>query len=182
MRAIVPVLILFLPASALAQSSAPAAAPAERTAGMPAGARQVRLCAAVDGRLRDFTGWVDAATGDTMLDGRRFRDAHPARYAAGEEWYQAGERLPLPGTSEYTPYGMPRPLSSEDLRQPGLALAHTVRGVQVFATLPRHVPRKQDPDADGLWGCDCEILYVAVDAGCDFQPYQDRRDFGRVRG
>ena len=133
------VLVLLLPATAPAQSSASRATPA----GMPAGAQQVRLCAAVDGKLRDLAGWVDPATGDTLVDGgRRFREAYPARYAADQEWYQSRARLPLPRTG-YVPYGLPRPLSSEDLRQPGLELAHTVRGIEVFATLPRHAEERQ---------------------------------------
>ena len=94
MRTMVPILALFLPATALAQSPASMAAPA----GMPAGAQQVRLCAAVDGKLRDFAGWVDAATGDTLVDGgRRFREAYPARYAADQAWYQSRGWLPLRG-------------------------------------------------------------------------------------
>jgi hypothetical protein len=171
MRAMLPILALFLPATALAQSSA-SRAPAE----MPAGARQVRLCAAVDGKLRDFTGWVDPATGDTLVDGgRRFREAYPARYAADEEWYQSRGRLPLPGTG-YVPYGLPRPLSSEDLRQPGLERAHTVQGVEVFAILPRHAERNTAP----VWHP--ETLYVPVDSGCNFQPYRSLALIGRVRG
>jgi hypothetical protein len=155
---------------------------------MPAGAQQVRLCAAVDGKLRDFAGWVDAATGDTLVDGgRRFREAYPARYAAGGAWYQSRGRLPLPGAvylpypgAGYVPYGLPRPLSSEDLRQPGLELAHTVQGVEVFATLPRHAEERQMRNTDQFWNR--EILYVPVDSGCNFQPYRDRADIGRVRG
>jgi hypothetical protein len=173
-RAMVPILALFLPATALAQSPASRAATAE----MPADAQQVRLCAAVDGKLRDFAGRVDPATGDTLVDGgRRFREAYPARYAADEEWYQSRSRLPLPGTG-YVPYGLPRPLSSEDLRQPGLERAHTVRGVEVFATLPRHAEEMRNTDQ--LWHP--EILYVPVDAGCNFQPYRDLALIGRVRG
>ena len=176
MRAMVPILALFLPATALAQSPA-SRAPAE----MPADARQVRLCAAAaDGRLRDFTGWVDPATGDTLVDGRRrFREAYPARYAADEAWYQSRDRLPLRGT-RYVPYGLPRPLSSEDLRQPGLERAHTVQGVEVFATLPRHAEERRMRKTGGLWNR--EILYVPVDSGCNFQPYRDPADIGRVRG
>ena len=175
MRAMVPILALFLPVTALAQSPA-SRAPAE----MPAGAQQVRLCAAVDGKLRDFTGWVNPATGDTLVDGgRRFREAYPARYAADEEWYQSRGRLPLRGTG-YVPYGLPRPLSSEDLRQTGLERAHTVQGVEVFATLPRHAEERQARNTGGVWHP--EILYVPVDSGCNFQPYRSLALIGRVRG
>jgi hypothetical protein len=171
MRTMVPILALFLPATALAQSPASRAAPAE----MSAGAQQVRLCAAVDGKLRDFAGWVNAATGDTLVGGgRRFREAYPARYAADEAWYQSRGRLPLPGG--YVPYGLPRPLSSEDLRQPGLERVHTVQGVEVFATLPRHAERNTAPVRHP------EILYVPVDSGCNFQPYRSLALLGRVRG
>jgi hypothetical protein len=176
MRTMVPILALFLPATALAQSPASRAVPA----GMPAGAQQVRLCAAVDGKLRDFAGWVDAATGDTLVDGgRRFREAYPARYAADEEWYQSRGQLPLPGTG-YVPYGLPRPLSSEDLRQPGLERAHTVQGVEVFATLPRHAEERQMRKTGGVWHP--EMLYVPVDSGCNFQPYRSLALIGSVRG
>lgn len=172
MRAMVPVFALCFPAAALAQSPPSRATPAE----MPAGAQHVRLCASVDGKLRDFAGWVDPATGDTLVvGGRRFREVYPARYAADEEWYQSRGRLPLPRTS-YVPYGLPRPLSSEDLRQPGLELVHTMQGIEVFATLPPHAGERQK----GTWHP--EILYVPVDSGCNFQPYRDLALLGRVRG
>ena len=175
MRTLVPFLALLLPATTLAQSPAPSA-----PAGMPAGAQQVRLCAAVDGKLRDLAGLVDAATGDTLVDGgRRFREAYPARYAADAEWYQSRSQLPLPATG-YVPYGLPRPLSSEDLRQPGLERAHTVQGVEVFATLPRHAEEREMRNTGGPWHP--EILYVPIDSGCNFQPYRDLALIGRVRG
>jgi hypothetical protein len=67
----------------------------------------------------------------------------------------------------------------EDLRQPGLELAHRLGSVEVFATLPRHEGRNRASKQDIFME---EILYVPVNAGCVFQPYQDPSDYGWVRG
>lgn len=149
-------------------------------AAAPTGAQTVRLCAAVEGRLRDFTGWVDPATGDTLIDGRRFRDRFPAEYAGTQGWFEKRETLPYPHLRRYRPYGIPRSLSPQDLRAPGLELAHRLDGVEMFATLPRHADRERARKTGDMW--QNEILYVPVHAGCVFQPYEDPADFGSVRG
>ena len=145
----------------------------------PVGAQTVRLCAAVDGKLRDFTGWIDPATGDTMVSGRRFRDVFPAEYAGTQGWFAKQAPLPFSHLQRYRPYGLPRSLSPEDLRSPGAELAHRVDGIEMFATLPRHAERERAQKTREMY--QEEILYLPVHAGCVFQPYQDPRDYGFVR-
>jgi hypothetical protein len=171
MRARLPLiaLSLLLPACGM-ERSASLTAP-------PVGAKTVRLCAAVEGKLRDFTGWVDPATGDTLVSGKRFRELFPASYGSDETWFRQGGQLPAP-LNRYRPYSTPRPLLPDVLRQPGLELAHRLGSVEVFATLPRHEERNRSGPDDMFME---EILYVPVHAGCVFQPYQDPSDYGWVR-
>ena len=145
----------------------------------PTGTRTVRLCAAVDGKLRDFTGWIDPATGDTMVSGRRFRDMFPAEYAGTQGWFAKQAQLPFRHLQYYQPYGLPRSLSPEDLRSPGLELAYRIDGIEMFATLPRHEQRERAQKTREIY--QQEFLYVPVHAGCVFQPYQDPGDYGFVR-
>jgi len=175
MRATLPILALacLLPACTVGRP-ATAAAP-------PAGAKTVRLCAAVEGRLRELAGWIDAVTGDTLVAGRRFRETFPAEHAAGRPWFERGEMLPVvPG--RYRAVGVPRALSERE-RAKGLEVAHRVDGVDVFATLPRHEDQRRaeaSGDDSSLWSP--EDLYVPVGAGCLFQQYHDPSDIGSVPG
>lgn len=173
MRARLPILAacLLLPACGMERSPSFTAP--------PVGARTVRLCGAVEGKLRDFTGWIDPATGDTLVSGRRFRDVFPAKYAGGRPWFERRETL-SGHLVRYRPYGLPRTLAPGDLKQPGLELAHTLDGIEIFATLPRHADRDRARRTGGLWSP--EMLYVPVHAGCVFQVYEDPSDIGEVRG
>ncbi len=172
MRAPIAILALatLLPACAMERSASPDAP--------PAGARAVRLCAAVDGRLREMEGWIDPATGDTLVAGGRFRDRFPAEYAAGRPWFERGEMLPS-RAGRYRPAGGPRGLSERE-RAKGLEVAHRVDGIDVFATLPRHEDRLRSTGDEDPWSP--EPLYVPVGAGCLFQQYQDPSDIGSVPG
>jgi len=144
----------------------------------PVGARTVRLCAAVEGKLRELTGWIDPGTGDTLVAGRSFRERFPAEHAAGRAWFERGEMLPL-NAGRYRPFGAPRGLTERE-RARGMEVAHRVDGIDVFAALPRHADRRRAEARGGLWSP--EPLYVPVGAGCLFQQYQDPSDIGAVRG
>jgi hypothetical protein len=98
---------------------------------------------------------VDAATGDTLVEGgRRFRDAYPAGegYAAGVNWYIAHSPMVV-GGRRYEKFGLLRVL------QPGLlAPAGRHEGVPLFAEA-------------GAAARPPEVYYVPVRPGCVFQPY-----------
>ncbi|HEX8697071.1 MAG TPA: hypothetical protein VF746_31925 [Longimicrobium sp.] len=141
-------LALLLPACAPDRSLAPV--------GPPARAREVRVCAAVDGELREFSGWIEPGTGDTLVAGRPLREVIPNYvYAAGQRWFERDEPITV-GNRRVTKYGMLRSLSSADLRDPGLRLSVTYQGVDVFEFRDR-VPG--------------DVYYVPVSPGCIFQPY-----------
>lgn len=157
----------------------------------------MRLCATVDDQLRDFTGWIDPGTGDTLVAGRRFRDQFPGGYAMGKPWYEPGKATPLPherdasrpnaepgdrvaASRPFSPLSTPRPLESDVLREPGLKRISRVGDVDVYVTRDAEaLPAK--PGEEGFW--QYETVYVPVDAGCVFQPYQGQHfDTGGVRG
>jgi hypothetical protein len=142
-------LALLLPACAPDRPLAPA--------GPPARAQEVRVCVAVGDELRDFTGWIDPRTGDTLVAERPLRQVLPdARYAQGQGWFEKNEVITL-RQRQFVKYGLPRSLSAADLREPGLRTVGQIHGVHAFV-----VKLETGPP---------EILYVPVDPGCLFQAY-----------
>lgn len=163
LRLALSTLAVLLPACALDRPLAPA--------GPPARAQEVRVCAAVGDELRDFIGWIDPHTGDTLVAGRPLRDVIPAtEYAEDQRWFEEHEVVRVaPHPYRYMKYGLPRSLSPSDLREPGLRWVGKVRGVDVF------VERDQKEMRNA-------VIYVAFSAGCIFQPYEDTALYGPVRG
>jgi hypothetical protein len=170
MRARLPLLALslLLPACGM-ERSASLTAP-------PVGAKTVRLCAAVDGKLRDFTGWVDPETGDTLVAGRRFREVFPAEYAGDQSWYDSTRAHNLSREPFWISYGRSRTLESGDLATPGLRRVGRVGNVDAFAVNGG----EERPGGTGMLRH--EVVYLPVHAGCVFQPYMSIVDTGGVRG
>lgn len=137
-----PALLVAALASACTRPLAPADAP-------------VRVCIVRDGELKEAAGSYDAATGDTLADGRRVSGADARPYAAGLPWFESNE--PLAASSpraSYVKYGTPRTIAPGQLRRAGER-----HGVPVFAeAASRAVPPS--------------VLYVPVRPGCWFHPYQ----------
>jgi hypothetical protein len=190
-------LSLLLPACAM-ERSASLTAP-------PVGAKTVRLCATVDEQLRDFSGWIDPATGDTLVAGRRFRDQFPSGYAEGKPWYEPGKPGILPHERDpswsfgearilesgdrmitrdripFWPYGKPRTLESGDLREPGLKRISRLGDVDIYATRDMEAIPAKAGEEEGFW--QYEIVYVPTHPGCVFQPYRRQHyHTGGVRG
>jgi hypothetical protein len=152
-------------------------------AGPPARAQEVRVCAAVDGELRDFTGWIDPRTGDTLVAGRPLRQVLPdTRYAQGQPWFERREVIivPRPYVQQAYQHGLPRSLSPDDLRDPGLRKVGTFRGVDIFETKDQDERDKVPPQAE-TYGVS-RVYYVLVSPACMFQPYMFEALMGRVRG
>ena len=113
------------------------------------------LCILDGGELKEVLGSYSAATGDTLVDGRRFSAAHAGVYAAGLPWFESNEPLAASAPRDrYVKYGAPRAFAPGQLRRAGER-----HGVPVFVEAgARDVPPS--------------VIYVPVRPGCWFHPYQ----------
>ncbi len=129
----------------------------------PPGDRTVRVCLLRNGELTRVEARVDAATGDTTVDGRPFADAAQTGggYAAGEPWFVRDEPVTV-GGRRYLRFGLPRIVEPEGLRAVG-----TFRRVPVLVSA-------EDAAA--------EVVYLPLRGGCVVQPYAVRSRVLRVRG
>jgi len=122
------------------------------------------VCVVRDGVLRYVSVTYDDVTGDSLYQGRRFREAFPmdSSYAASARWYHDYETVNFLN-HRYVIYGLPRALGPLDIEARG-----EYRGVTVFAepTASRTVP---------------EVVYLPVRPTCEFQPYETEMG-GPVRG
>lgn len=116
----------------------------------------ISICVLDDGALRNVQAQYNPATGDTLMNGRSFRQAYPndARYAAGAPWYVANEPITYQ-QRRYVKYGLPRILGVSDLSP-----LEPYRGVQLFSEAGVRTP---------------DIIYVPVRSGCEFQPFSAER-------
>jgi hypothetical protein len=115
----------------------------------------VRLCIVDSGELKEVLGSYSAATGDTMVNGRRFSEAHTGAYAAGLPWFESNE--PLAASSpraSYVKYGVPLIFAPGQLRRAGERHGVPVFVETSFGDLPP------------------AVIYVPVCPGCWFHPYQ----------
>lgn len=122
----------------------------------------IPLCVVDDDALRKVEGAVDAATGDTLVNGRPFSEAYPLSsppYAGEMPWYHdnTGDFIDLGGTI-YVRYGIPR--DDEQIRaDPSLFVrVGDLQGVPIFA-----VRGESPPYHD---------IFLPVRPGCALQPYQ----------
>jgi hypothetical protein len=125
----------------------------------------VNVCVVQNGQLASVSAMYNPANGDTTVDGRRFSEAYPATdgYVAGATWYVNNEPVTF-NNRRYVKYGLPRVLGTTDVASVG-----TYQGVGVFAEPSANAQR---PD----------VIYVPVQPGCVFQPYQYEVKTGGVRG
>jgi hypothetical protein len=82
-------------------------------------------------------------------------------YAGGQRWFVENEALTF-GGRRWVKFGLTRTLTVTEAVRVG-----EFRGVSVFRST-----------ADGT----AKVLYVAVRAGCEFQPYRPEDEVHRVRG
>jgi hypothetical protein len=87
--------------------------------------------------------------------------ADSAVYAGTQRWFAQNEPITF-GGRRWVKFGMTRTLTVNETERVG-----EFRGVSVFRS-----------SADGP----DEVLYVAVRAGCEFQPYRAEMEVHRVRG
>jgi hypothetical protein len=151
-------------------AAAPEPVPAQPPTAVPADTGEtISVCVLDHGEIREISATVDPATGDTLVGGRPFVEAHPATsppYAAGADWFVRMEPVSV-GEGPYrmkTRYGLARIFAPGDLRRVG---EH--RGFPMFA----------EPMASRL---SPEVVYFFVRPGCLFQPYQAAYGVEGVRG
>jgi hypothetical protein len=124
----------------------------------------VEICVMIDDDLRIITGTYLPATGDTLIGGVPFREAHPVTapaYAPAAPWYVQTDSLQF-GQQLYVRFGLTRRLDPPELVRVG-----THQGTAIFAETGSAAPHP--------------ALFVPVRPGCVFQPYQ-RREAIRPRG
>jgi hypothetical protein len=130
----------------------------------PPAERLLEVCVMIDDDLRIITATFRPETGDTLLDGVPFRQAHPLvapDYAAAAPWFAQSDSLQF-GGQLYVRFGLERRLMPGDVERVGDHL-----GTAVFAEAGSEPPHPS--------------LLLPVRPGCVFQPYQ-RREALRPRG
>lgn len=126
--------------------------------------RHLEVCVVADGRLRVVQAAFDPSTGDTLFEGRLFRDvfSDTAGYAASQPWYVNNEPIAW-DRRRYTKYGPPRILSPSQLKPGG----HH-EGIAFFIEAnAAHAP---------------EVIFVPIRPGCEFHGYQWDLTIGGIRG
>jgi hypothetical protein len=165
-------LALLAVCSACAASARPAPAPdaaavtvAPAAAAEPDPGEPIRICVFQNGELAELAARYMPHSGDTLVDGRPFAEAHPVTappYAAAAEWYVRHEPLVV-GTGRFArkaKYGLPRVIQPEQLQRIG-----DKHGVPLYAEAG-----EEENHA---------VVYVLVRPGCVFhaipgQPHRRR--------
>ena len=102
-----PVFLLATLWAACTRASAPAPAP-------------VPLCIVDGGEVKEVLGTYSGATGDTLVNGRRFSDAKTRNYAAGLPWFESNDPLAASAPRDsYVKYGVPRTFAPGQLQRAG---------------------------------------------------------------
>lgn len=132
-----------------------ALSPAAAQGAQSVGSDSLRVCVLVGDTLREVPATTDEATGDTLVGGKRFREAYPAGkgYAESAPWYSARSWIDI-GKRRHEKIGQARLVPPELLVPAG----HH-RGVPLFVAAGSDVtvPR---------------FYYVPVRPGCVFQAYE----------
>jgi hypothetical protein len=147
-------------AAACVRGTAPAAPPPAPPPNPPTSApeapplERLTVCVVRNGVLTDVPVSYDRATGDSLYEGRRLREAFPidSSFAASAAWYRRHENFSYNGRP-YWAVGLPRAMRPGELVVRGKS-----RGLMVFVTpgTPRRV----------------NMLYLAVRPTCEFQQYE----------
>ncbi len=124
----------------------------------------IRVCVVEAGELREVDAMVNTATGDTLVNQRRFGDVYPGTtgYAAGQDFFIRNEAITFNRT-RYVRFGLTRIVPANALTRAG-----EFQGVPIF----------RDRASTGT----AEVLYVPVRTGCEFQTYQREQAVRGVRG
>lgn len=124
----------------------------------------VQVCVVQGTSLTTVSGMVSSMSNDTTVNGQPFATAYPATvgYAAGSSWFINNDAVTFMG-KRYVKYGLPRVLSTGDVRSGG-----EYQGVGVF----------METSATGT----PDVIYVPTRPGCEFQPYQQEQAVRTVRG
>lgn len=165
-------LVLALGAARAAPALIPAVPPPPPAAPAPPPEAPITICVVVEGLPRYVDAFVQPQTGDTVVTGpqgirRPLRAAYPASAAtaSGRDWFLRDEPLFLNGRA-YVKFGIPRTLEPSEIVRIG-----EYSGIPLFTPIPAGEPEGGYP-----------TLYIPVEDGCLFQPYQPRARVGRVRG
>jgi hypothetical protein len=128
----------------------------------------VSLCILRDGEVATVHATYRSETGDTVVDGRPWREAYPTTsppYAEGVSWYIDGQPISIPGRRyPLSKYGLARTLGPTELKRYG---EH--RGLPLFV---------EAEDNSEI----ADVVYLFVRPGCEFHPYQQEFTPGPVRG
>jgi hypothetical protein len=155
--------------AACVHATAPVAPPPTPPANLPAPVPEapslepLTVCVVRNGVLGEVPVSYDPATGDSLYEGRRFRDAFPtdSTFAASAAWYHAYEPIMM-FRRRYVSYGLPRAMP------PGSVVARgEYRGLTVYV--------------DSGASTTPPVLYLPVRPTCEFQPYDTEAGRG-VRG
>lgn len=137
----------------------PMPAPAPAPAPAPPATRDITVCVVTpQGQIQNVTATFNPATSDTMVAGRRFREAHPATtptYASGANWYVTTDQMRF-SNRDYVRFGVSRLITTPSQ----LTRVGEFQGTSIFAEAGSTAPH--------------QVLYVPLRPGCEFQPYQLR--------
>jgi hypothetical protein len=131
---------------------------------MPPAEQPLEICVMIDNDLRIITATFRPESGDTLVNGVPFRQAHPLvapTYAAAAPWYMQSDSLQF-GGHLYVRFGLERTVRPADVVRVG---EH--QGTAIFAEVASAPPHP--------------ALLIPVRPGCVLQPYQ-RREALRPRG
>jgi hypothetical protein len=123
------------------------------------------ICVLRDGAIANVEVAIDPQTGDTLLDGRPFAEAHPVEfppYAAATTWYINHGRVEYHGRT-LMKHSLPLVFAPDQLQHAG-----EFQGMPLFAEA-------------GVSGIP-DVVFVFVRPGCVFQAYQVDYSVGAVRG
>lgn len=132
------------------------------------GEEVVSLCILRDGAIATVSATYRPETGDTVVDGRPWKEVYPTispPYAERVSWYLANEPIPIPGRRySLAKYGITRILAPNELKRYG-----EYRGLPLFV---------EAEDNSRI----ADVVYLFVRPGCVFHPYQQTFTPGPVRG
>jgi hypothetical protein len=117
----------------------------------------IRVCVIQDNELKEILAFSDKNTGKIYVDrdGKliTLAEAFPVEngYAANKTWFINNEKITVNGKT-YVKYGLPRILGIGEIEKAG-----TYDNVGIYA----------EAGAGGM-----EVVYIPVEPGCEFQPYQ----------
>jgi hypothetical protein len=118
----------------------------------------IRICVIEDDMLKEILGFYDQNTGTTYVDRDgnlvELKEAFPLEngYSATRTWYVNNDKIKCLDRT-YVKYGLPRILETSEVKKVGM-----YDKVGLYA-------ETGSPESP-------EVIYIPVQPGCEFQPYQ----------